>query len=254
MTDPFSAAQFTDAINYLSLKAAPEEDDEKPWRFNRMVSFLRKPLIIAMENGIETIFWGIRHLVQSIIYLSDQLHSGRFRSPEGAAVRGILGGLANERGQRLVADVLNKLDLSGLIMDKEVTIKPGGKLENPKDIGDVDIMLIDPASKVLYSLECKAMSPSRNIREMSGELNKLFGFPPKKGWVQKHMDRHEWLEKHLAEVGAVYHQDLEGFTVRSFFVTGEQLFAPHSLSQDLQLPFVTLYDFAKKGNRVLTAH
>ena len=258
---PFDAGEFKSALDYLSLTnrgnletlpKGTEFIDIMPWRFNRMLSLLRKPLIIVDDPGTRTVYWGFRHCLQSRIYLMDQCLSGRFRGPKGSEVIKVIGKFANDRGEALVDDILKHLDTTDMTVDRDVFIKPGGKLEHAEDIGDVDIFLIAPMEKILYSLECKAMSPSRNVKEMIEEISKLFGGGSEKGWVEKHLERHVWLEQHLPEIGTVYGIDLAGYQVKSFFVTEEEMLTPHLRKRDLPLPFVSAYDFQKQGRAVLT--
>lgn len=259
---PFEEPEFKAAIAYLSLSnrgnletlpKSAEFIDIMPWRFNRILSLLRKPLIMVEDGGTQTVYWGFRHILQSRITLMDQCLSGRFRGPKGSEVTKVLGKFANERGEALIDEVLQNLNTQDLIHDRDVFISPNGKLKHTEDIGDVDILLVDPVAKILYSLECKAMSPSRNVKEMIEEVSKLFGGGSEKGWVEKHLERHAWLEQHLDEVSAVYNTDLSGFQVKSFFVTEEEMLTPHLRKQTLPLPFVSAYDFKRDRNAVLTA-
>jgi hypothetical protein len=256
--DEFNSDEFKSAIDYLSLSARgkletlPSKDyefiDIMPWRFNRMLSLLRRPLVITVENGEQIVYWGPRHLLQCRIYLMDQCLSGRFRAFKKSEVVKVLGKFANERGDNLVKAVVTAIDPSDLIIDTDVYIRPGGAFNHTEDIGDVDVLIIDIANKIVYSLECKSMSPSRNIKEMIEEVTKLFGENSSdKAWVEKHMDRHDWLVENLDAVGKKYRVDLTGFKVKSFFVTDEEMLTPHLRKQNLPLPFITLYNIQSEG-------
>jgi hypothetical protein len=259
--ESFNEAEFDNAINFLSitargnienLPAGFEFIDIMPWRFNRMLSLLRRPLIIVEENGTKNVYWGPRQVLQSRITLASQCISGRFRGLPGTAVINELGKFANERGDELVKNVLKTIDPNNLIIDQDVYIRPGSKLQHTDDFGDVDILIIDPKNKVIYSLECKSMAPSRNVKEMIEEVGKLFGDDKNLGWVEKHMRREKWLRENLEIVGQAYNLDLTGYSVKSFFVTEEEMLTPHLRKEQLPLPFVTRYDFEREGNKVLT--
>jgi len=258
----FSSDEFNLAIDFLGLYARGKVDtlpvgeyefiDIIPWRNNRILSLLRKPLVIVDQNGETIVYWGVRHLLQCRITWMQQLLSGRFRSSVGSEVSKVLGKFANKRGDDLVEAVVKTIDPTNLILDTDAYIKPKAPLNHVKDIGDVDVLIIDTSTKLLYSLECKSMSPSRNVKEMIEEITKLFGENSSdKGWIEKHMIRHEWLRNNLDAVGKVYKVDLTGFTVKSFFVTNEEMLTPHLRKQTLPLPFITLYDLEKDGFSVL---
>jgi len=256
--DEFPVAEFDQAVNFLGLHGRRKVDtlpaggfefiDIIPWRYNRMLSLLRRPLVIVKEDAQSVVFWGVRQLLQCRITWMEQLLSGRFRSLPGSEVSKVLGKFANKRGDDLVAAVVKSIDRANLIIDTDAYIKPGAPLNYVEDIGDVDVLIIDSVNKILYSLECKSMSPSRNVKEMIEEITKLFGEnSSEKAWVEKHMVRDEWLKNNLDAVGRVYNADLDGFTVKSFFVTNEEMLTPHLRKQALQLPFITLYDLEKDG-------
>jgi hypothetical protein len=260
--DQFSSDEFDRALEFLSLYARGKVDalpagefefiDIIPWRYNRILSLIRKPLVIVDQDGESIAYWGVRQILQCRMTWMQQLLSGRFRSSAGSKVSKVLGKFANKRGDDLVEAVVKSIDPVNLIIDIDAYIKPKAPLNHVEDIGDVDVLVIDISNKLVYSLECKSMSPSRNIKEMIEEVTKLFGETSSdKGWIQKHMIRHEWLKNNLDAVGKVYKVDLTGFTVKSFFVTNEEMLTPHLRKQSLPLPFITLYDLEKDGFNVL---
>ncbi|UUC47171.1 YecA family protein [Flavobacterium cerinum] len=256
--DSFSSDEFDNAVEFLSLRARGKVDklpagkyefiDIIPWRYNRILSLLRKPLVIVDEDGDSTAYWGVRQMLQCRMTWVQQLLSGRFRSSDGSEVSKAIGKFANERGDELVKAVVKSIDPTNLIIDTDAYIKPKALLNHTEDIGDVDVLIIDQTNKILYSLECKSMSPSRNVKEMIEEVTKLFGENSSdKGWIEKHMTRHVWLENNLSTVGKVYNIDMTGFKVKSFFVTNEEMLTPHLRKEALPLPFITLYDLEKNG-------
>lgn len=260
--DTFSSNEFDSAVEFLSLRARGKVDklpagkyefiDIVPWRYNRILSLLRKPLIIVEEDGKSIAYWGVRQMLQCRMTWMQQLLSGRFRSADCSEVSKAIGKFANDRGDELVKAVVESIDPSNIIIDTDAYIKPKAPLTHTEDIGDVDVLIIDPVNKILYSLECKSMSPSRNVKEMIEEVTKLFGENSSdKGWVEKHMTRHAWLENNLSLIGQVYKADLTGFKVKSFFVTNEEMLTPHLRKQMLPLPFITLYDLERNGFSVL---
>ena len=112
------------------------------------------------------------------------------------------------------------------------------------DLGDVEVLVLDLINRVVYSIECKYMAPSRNMHEMAQELDKLFGSD---GWVPKHVRRHEWLESHLTELGNYCGLDLQGFVLHSLIVTAEDMLTPYLRTREMMLlPFVSLYEIERE--------
>jgi len=255
----YSKEEFNTAIEYLSLfnrgrvhrvPTGFDNIDISPWRFNRRLSLLRKPLVLVdnpEDPNNPTVYWGFRQLLSSRQYLYDQCTTNRLRVSEEGPVQKVLGKLAQHNGKRLVESVLNEFDADELIIDSEVPINPKSDLKHDTNIGDVDVLLIDTSTKTIYSLECKSMAPSRNIKEMIGEVDKLFGSDSKKGWIDKHVERDTWLKANLNQLCTKYSLDLSEYAVKSFFVTQEDMLTPYLKTRQLAMPFVTLYYLKENG-------
>lgn len=255
----YSEEEFNTAIDYLSLfnrgkvhrvPVGFDNIDISPWRFNRRLSLLRKPLVLVdnpEDPDNPTVYWGFRQLLSSRMYLYNQCTTNRLRVSEDGPIQKVLGKLAQQNGKRLVESVLAEFNTDDLIIDSEVPINTKSELKHDKDIGDVDILVIDTSSKIVYSLECKSMAPSRNIKEMIGEVDKLFGSDSEKGWIDKHVERDTWLKGNLDQLGTKYRIDLSDYAVKSFFVTQEDMLTPYLKTRQSAMPFVTLYDLRGNG-------
>lgn len=257
--DDFDETEFTNGINYLALfnrgkiEQLPkgyEFIDIMPWRFNRMLSYLRKPIIIVdaeVPGGSKNVYWGVRQILTSRIYLNDQCRSDRLRVFKNSEVKKVLGKFAQERGDNLVIKIMDSINPTDLMIDRDVYIGPQYSLKNDIDIGDVDILIIDIQNKILFSLECKSMSPSRNIKEMIEEVEKLFGSKSEMGWIDKHLRRHDWLEANRGQIIIKYGIDISDFKIKSIFITNEDMLTPYLRMQNLPIPFNTSYEIEKQG-------
>ncbi|MEZ0542711.1 SEC-C metal-binding domain-containing protein [Fibrella arboris] len=255
----YSKEEFDTAINYLSItnrglaKNVPKGFDHfdiSPWRFNRRLSLLRKPLVLVdnPDNPDNpTVYWGLRQLLSSRMYWYDQCITNRLRVSEDGPVQKVLGKLAQPKGKKLVESVMTAFNSDDLIIDSEVPINTKSDLRHHKDIGDVDVLVIDKSSKTLYSLECKSMAPSRNIKEMIGEVDKLFGSDSEKGWIEKHVERDAWLAGNLGQVSSKYGLNLSDYSVKSYFLTQEDMLTPYLKTRQSPIPFVTLYNVKEHG-------
>ncbi|MDH4474109.1 MAG: SEC-C domain-containing protein [Fluviicola sp.] len=255
----FDESEFQNAISYLSLTNRGKVEniptgydylDIFPWRFNRMLSLLRKPIVIVKnpDSESEIVYWGVRQSVLCKRFISEQLFSDRFRALKDSKVKKYLGTFAQKRGAELVQTILATIKEPELIIDTDVYIGPKHSLKNEKDIGDIDILIIDASRRLLFSIECKSMSPSRNIKEMVEELNKIFG--GEKGWLKKHEIRHDWIKNNREQITKKYQIDVSDFEIRSFFVTQEEMLTPH-IKEELSMPFLTSYDITKDGYNTL---
>ncbi|WP_312824796.1 SEC-C domain-containing protein [Epilithonimonas sp.] len=261
----FSDSEFDSVLNYLSLEkrgtvhflpknSGFEISDIVPFKYNRMLSLLRKPIVLFGEQSSSDriVFWGPRQVLDSKRILADQCQSGRLRVPKKeSAIISVLGAFAQERGDGLVRAIIASIDPTNLVIDQELFIGPGFEFKHSKDIGDIDVLIIDASKKILFSLESKSMSPSRNIMEMVSEVNKLFGSDGTSGWVNKHMDRDTWLKSNKDQITKKYGIDVTDYQVKSFFVTEEDMLTPHLRKMQLPLPFITRYELEKHGYQVL---
>lgn len=262
----FEEIEFNNAIEYLSLTNRGNLEnlpkgykhiDIMPWRYNRMLSLLRKPIILVdAENAVESkvAYWGFRQIMTSKLYLADQFHSDRLRVLENSKVKRVLGKFANERGKALVKKVIEVIERAELFIDTDVFIGPDYSLKNDIDIGDIDVLVIDRERKVLFSLECKSMSPSRNMKEMIEEVEKLFGSNSEMGWVDKHLRRHNWIKANRHQVSSKYAIDISDFTIKSIFITNEEMITPSLRKGTLPMPFVTSYEIEREGYKALLNH
>jgi hypothetical protein len=106
--------EFQNAVNYLALSNRGKLEklpkgyefiDIMPWRFNRMLSFIRKPIVLVdseTKGESKIAYWGVRQLLASRMYLGDQMFSDRLRVFKNSEVKKVLGKFAQQRGDALV--------------------------------------------------------------------------------------------------------------------------------------------------------
>ena len=257
--EPFDDLEFNSAIDYLSLLNRGKIEnipkgydfiDIMPWRFNRMLSLMRKPIVLVdgeTAGDSKTAYWGVRQLLLSRLYLGEEFNSDRLRVFESSEVKKLLGQFSQQRGDALVNKIVHSINPSGLVIDSNVFIGPDQSLKNEKDIGDIDVLVIDAENKIIFSIESKSMSPSRNIKEMVEEVEKLFGSDSEMGWIDKHVRRHQWLEVNRQQISSKYQVDISSFRIQSAFITNEDMLTPYLRKQTLPIPFITSYEIEKEG-------
>jgi hypothetical protein len=139
---------------------------------------------------------------------------------------------------------------SWLVYEKEVPIRTNTQLRADKDLGDIDVLAIDPQERVIYSIECKRTNFARNAREMASELERFLTEEKKnEAWVHKHVERHKWLSQNKGKVSHFFRVDVAEFHLESVFVTSEELPAPYL--RDMPLPFVAFTRLEREGVKSL---
>lgn len=175
--------------------------DVYPWRFNRGLSYLRRPLLVRAANGgAEEVVWGIRHSQGAAWYLMDLCLGGRLKAETDDMKRLISetqGRDAKEFEDRVAAFYEGK---PGWVAQKRVKNVAGLRVEREpgQDLGDIDVLAADTRSRVLWAVEAKSLAFARTPPELANELENTFGTGgSKRSAVEKHMERTSWLRDHL---------------------------------------------------------
>lgn len=86
--------------NYLTPPDGFSPNDIWPWRFNRRLSFTRRPLIIYEDELI----WGNRQLSHSFWFTVDLIFDGKYKATK-KKLKSLIGKIANKRGNAFNDDV-----------------------------------------------------------------------------------------------------------------------------------------------------
>lgn len=216
------------------------KQDTYPWRYNRQLSLLRRP-IIRLEKAGKTVFYvGLRQVMIAYQYLDDQVTSGRLKtvSPE---MNRYIGQILNLKGKEFTQRCYNWLnehfDRERFIFDREVKIDVKGRLVSSSNLGDIDILIIDMQRKKIISVECKHVTPARITSEFATELRKF-----ESDWISKHLRRHKWLTSNRDQLGKLYNlKEIDTYEIKSVFLTSEKIPYPFIRKTYKNLIF---YDFS----------
>lgn len=220
--------------------------DVLPWRYNRKLSYLQRPFILidyGKEINNPMIYWTPRNLINSWMFLNNLFMSGRYRAEEKSELEKQISKISKKRGaivQKEVIDWFRKN--TTCFIDQEVEISPNGRLESQINLGDCDVFSIDHELKIIYSIECKRTEQANNTKQMVEQVEQYFGDGSKKGYFEKHLRRHSWLESNLTLIGKVYNFESNEYTVISFFVTYEILAIQFMKNRPLPVPIISLFE------------
>jgi hypothetical protein len=184
--------------NYLSPPPQCRKEDLYPWRFNREISYLRRPLLMRIRDGMTEMLWGHRHVDMVRFYLVQLCGSTRLKakSPE---MRSLLARYRHNAGKRFNDEVYDALrQFTHVLVKKTVH-----KVEHlgMGQLGDIDILCVDLSEAVLWVIECKSFALARTPYEMKAELEFFtLGAEGQTAILKKHEARSEWVKHHLALV------------------------------------------------------
>jgi len=220
--------------------------DAVPWRFNRDVSYIRRPVV---QQGSDLVF-GFRTLYRLGQYWVDNLLSGRL---QGRAKTDEMIKFISQTRRRInhqfAQQVARKLDRLGFTT--RLSVKKFGKkrVADPDGnvIGDIDVFAFHEASNTIVAVEAKDFEIARTPVEIANEVEKLFtGRNGKRSTVELHSRRIDWLRDNIVIVAADL--GLPASTrvkVLGAVVTSEPLITP--LVTDSLFPVVAIDDLTTEA-------
>ncbi|MBC6135423.1 hypothetical protein HB825_11310 [Listeria booriae] len=199
--------------------------DILPWRFNRNLSFIRRPIAIHSGNAI----WGIRNLAYLKKYLYNLIFDGTYKA-QSKSMKVLMSDIANYLGDKFNSEVGILLRSYPDMQVYKGVAKFGKKKitdENKNMLGDIDILAFNTKTKKIFVVETKDFNLARNPYEIEMEIMKIF--KGEKSFLVKHQKREKWVVENLDVVLEHYQLPEEKWKVVSMFVVSE-----HIISRDLE--------------------
>jgi len=218
-------------LKYISLEERDDflkppngfrKEEIYPWRFNRELSFTRRP-VIKRENEY---IWGNRNVFHMTMFVLDLIDDGKFKSKSKEMNR-YIGKISNERGKAFNDSIFNILDsFNDLVVDKNLKKINGKRICDDKnnDLGDIDIIYIHEQSKKIVVGEVKDFKFSKNPYEIYLEYIQMFeDTESKRSYSTKLERRTKWVENHIEDVKQQYNLTGEGWKVYKTFIVNKHL-------------------------------
>jgi hypothetical protein len=223
-----------------------------PWRYNRSISYIRRPLIKVTDKETAYYYFGYRHLMQFIDNLFYLLDSSKLPGAKSEEMKSWLAAASGDKGNPFREAVKKWFQQnSGYeIIPHEVQIDkdaPRGHIQADKHYGDIDLLVIDHELHIIYSIECKNIHGGRNVHEMKVEMDDYLGRDgkDKKAKMRKHVERNKWLNANKAALKDLV-PDAENYTIKSFILTADEIPLAYLKRDDLPLP-VKSFTFLRKN-------
>lgn len=238
-------------LNYLTAPNGFCDNEVFPWRYNREFSFARRFIVKYKNNDGDLLLkWGFRNAIAAQHQLSSLLFKGKLNNG-GKEIEKLLGQFRRKKGKLCRDEIKDWFKTSSelIVFDHEIKIAPDGHLKADKNYGDIDILVYNKNTKTVLSLECKNTNKAKNMHEMKKEMDNYLGREGQKGMVQKHLDRHNWLNQHVQKVCAFLNIE-EIVQIKSYILTSEVIPTTYIRSQDLFLPIISFSELKREGLRV----
>lgn len=174
--------------------------DLYPWRYDRPLSYLRRPFLRTFHEGAAQVAWGYRHLRAAQRSLVDQCTSGKIKA-KTKKMRSFMNGLLDAQGEAFNKKVSSFFETYQALKIKHRVKKVGRLRELQDHLGDIDVLVGDEERKRILVIECKDLSASRTPYEMATEFTDLFlGSDRRKSVIDKHKARVAWVKSNTNSV------------------------------------------------------
>ena len=212
--------------------------DSYPWKYNRDLSYIRRPFIeTAGPAGESLLTWGARRTWFAARYWTELVFAARLKATS-TPMKKLLGTIRQDQNKRFEREVAAVLGQSGMpITDSAVKHIGGRRLVSSTgaDLGDIDAIALDPVTKVIIVAEAKDFELARTPAELANEAEDLLA--GNKSAVYKLGRRAEWIRGNLARVlrhfgaGA----DTSAWRVLPVVVTSRNLLSPRVLQTEISV-------------------
>ena len=219
------------------------KEEVYPWRFNRQLSLMRRPVVVTGPGDGDMVLWGNRQIDASAHNLLNTFWTGRLRA-EGQEMKAIISRIRKTVTDEFAHNVaLAFTGLSELAVRERFRKVKKKIIGHPhSNLGDVDILVANPDRRRLLLVEAKDLGVGRTPFELSNELRQLvLGSRHEPSMIERHRRRHEWIQDNLEDVLATVGIMLEGdWQVEAIIVVDEDLMTPYL--RETQLRVLSLRD------------
>lgn len=211
--------------SYLQTQFPFDMNDVMPWRFNRRLSYFRKPLVFVDSPGRREVAWSLEHFRTATAGIVSDILRGAFRGVSQELERW-MSGIRGENGELLndqIADMLTT-SLDGITVRRRVDTFGGVRMARPNSdlIGDVDVLAVDPGARLIVLIETKDFRASLLPSTLRDEIDDL------EDAIGHVRERTAWVRAHLSEVAAelgIQPGDINNWAIHPRIVTDEPVAA-----------------------------
>ena len=224
-----------------------------PWRYNRFISYLRRPLVKVTTTETVYYYFAYRHLMQFIENLLYLLYTSKLPAVKSDEMKTWLAAVSGDQGNPFRKSVKKWFEESSnyqiipyeVQMDKNA---PKGHIQTDKHYGDIDLLVIDHEHQIIYPIECKNIHGGRNVHEMKIEMDDYLGRngKDKKAKMRKHFERNKWLQANKQTLKGLV-PDVEKYSIKSFILTADEIPLTYLKKDNLPLPLKSFAFLRKNG-------
>jgi hypothetical protein len=219
-----------------------------PWNSNRRLSFLQKPIIAVHCNNEKGIFWGNRHLINSVQFLENLCYTGKLKA-NSKSMNQYMGNVRNKEGAAFndeVADAFSPYE--NIVTRKRIKKFCGKRISDSKgDLGDIDLLCACKTNHEMLVIECKNLNVAITPYEYHEELNNLYIDGEKDSEASKLLRRMKWLENNINLVIPELKLQDAKWVFRPMIITSDELLTPY-----LHKSLVPTYSLRKLSEELIS--
>lgn len=237
--------EFKKRRNILTPPNNYENWEVYPWRYNRRLSYIMTPIIRKEIKGESHLIISARHLLMACDNLQAIFMNGTLKT-SNLKILSLLSERNKIKGTKYRDDVykwlINNTNLE--VFKNEIKISRKGFFIAKEDKGDIDILGIDKSNRIIYSIECKNTSQSKVAHDFKCELDNYLGTQNKIGLIQKHINRHNWLNDNKERVCTSLGVD-NTYEITSMVISKHIL--PLKFIKKTDIPVISFHDLKSRN-------
>ena len=149
--------------------------------------------------------------------------------------------MSTDLGKKISQIKLDRTDTCKAINAQGLDILPDQQVNyEDKNLGDVDILILNKTQNKVCLFECKDISSGRNTKEIASEIKNLF--EGEKSYLNKHLRRVDYFAKNR-DIIAKRYSITNTYRLFHCFVVSEML--PAMMLHQHEAKFITFLELAK---------
>ena len=213
------------------------------WRFNRKLSYIRRPIIRLKDGDSEVLIWSARHLIMASDNLKAIFYNGTLKVDEiqNSNITALINERLNIKSNEFRNKVLNWFKNTSLqVIENEIRIRKSVFPNADRDYGDIDILAIDSSKNIVYLIECKNTKQAKVMYDFHFDSKNYL-----EKQLPKHIKRGEFISNNLEQLSVKINIDLKEFTVSPIVISSYQL--PVKYFHDLEIPIYSFQEIKRES-------
>ncbi len=212
------------------------------WRFNRKLSYIRRPIIRLQQRDSEVLIWSARHIIMAAdnlkaIFYNGTLKVDEVRNPNIAALINERLNIKSKEFRNKVLKWFNNTPLQ--VIDSEIRIRKSVFPNADRDYGDIDVLAIDNSKKIVYLIECKNTKQAKVLYDFHFDSKNYL-----EKQLPKHIKRGEFISNNLEQLSKKVNIDLKGYTISPIVISSYQL--PVKYLYDIKIPIYSFQEIKRQ--------